>query len=303
MADNNEPDVKIVDRVEVAPAGDGETVEAPDSSQEQEGEEKTEEGAEGASEDGSEPGAEGEEEGEPDSEPEPKIDPEPKAAPKNEQYGDIKRIPGESDREFALRIENARLRGEIRGKQANEILTPPQKKAAAELSPEKKAILAKIKPEDMKAFREVLDVAAEEMGFVRKDQLEATTYQREASQVLDGFLEKHPEYLPKNDPGNVLWDRFKEEYAIYKVPDSPKALARLLEKVHKDVYGIKPAAALKTNEAAKQNVKVASHGGSSRPAPSREGVKRSAGTAAQGLRTDMLKGFSPEEIAEMSGGE
>lgn len=292
----NEPDVKITERVEVTPAGDDDTVESPDSSQE----ESTEEGADEKKEPESE---ETEEEADKADTEETKPE-QTDAAPDtttDDEDGDIKPIPGESKREFALRLENKRLRTDLRKGRTSELVPPaPSAPAKKELSPEKQAVLKKFKPEDMQAFREVLDVAAEEMGFVRKDQLGASTYQEKATEELDGFLEKHPEYLPQNDPGNVLWNRFKEEYALYRPPTNPKDLKKVLEKVHKEVFGIKPAAAIDRKDAAKKDVKVASHSGSSRPSPSREGVKRAGTPAAQGLRTDMLKGFSDEEIAELT---
>lgn len=306
MSNENEPDVKLIERVEVAPAGgenadEPETETQPDSSQE----EKKDGEAEAAEPEGTEEKPDAEPEGEEAAEPE-------KPAPKNaapstddgEKYGDVKRIPSETNREFALRIENARLRGEIRGKQGQEILTPsPQQPAIKkELTPDKKKILDQYQPEEVEKARQFFEVVAEDMGFVKKDQIGAFQYQEKATEVLDGFLEKHPEYLPQNDQGGVLWNTFKGEFGLYRPAQSPKELNRILEKVHKEVFGIKPAAALKTNAAARKNVEVASHGSASRPAPSREGVRRSATPAAQGLRTDMLKGFSEEEIAEFNQG-
>ncbi len=292
-----------MDRVEVAPAGDDdETVTSPDSSQDEE----TEEGAEDTKEDTDEaPAAEGDEVEEESEEDEAETE-EPAPAPQNaasktqtdEKYGDVKPIPGETPKEFALRIENARIRGLLRTERAGEIITPAPVQAKKELSPEKKAVLAKFKPEDLATFKEALDVMADDMGFVRKDALEATTYQEKASEVLDGFLEKHPEYLPQNDPDSTLWNAFKAEYALYKPTQNPRELAKILTRVHKEVYGIKPAAALDNKAGARKNVQVASHSAASKPNPKREGVRRAATPAAQGLRTDMLKGFSDEELQE-----
>lgn len=292
MSNTNEPEVKDVERVEIAPA-EGDTADEeketpdPESSQDEsnddEGEKTDEEKPESE---------EGEAEAEPDK---PEI--ENVAA----EEGEIKHLPGETPREYAQRLEITRLKGELRKDRTNEILTPPPVQDKKELSPEKKKILEKYKPEDINTLKEVFDVMAEDMGFVRQDQLGATTYQQKATEVLDEFLEKHPEYQPQNDKGNVLWDRFKQEYSIYKPTQNPKDLKRILEKVHKEVFGIKPATAFNSNDAAKEKIRVASHSGNSRPAPSREGVKRNV--APQGLRTDMLKGFSDEEIAELTGEE
>ena len=209
-------------------------------------------------------------------------------------------MDGESPREFAQRLEIARLRDKIRGGQTQELIPAAPASAKKELSPEKKAILAKFKPEDMATFKEALEVVGEEMGYVKKDDLGATTYQEKASEVLNNFLEKHPEYLPQNDPDSILWNAFKSEYAMYRPTQNPRDLAKILDKVHREVYGIKPAAALDKKVAAKKNVQVASHSGASRPSPQREGVKRAvASSKEQGLRTDMLKGFSDEELEEL----
>ena len=276
MANENEPEVKDVERVEVTPAGDDEeTVETPESSKE-------------------EP-----ETVEPEKEPEPVIE---NAAPETDENGEIKRLPDETPREYAMRLEITRLKGDLRKDRTSEILTPPPPATKKELSPEKKAVLSKYKKEDLDTLHEVFDVMAEDMGFVRQDQLGATAYQQKATEVLDDFLEKHPEYQLQNDKDNVLWERFKQEYSLYRPTQNPKDLKRILDKVHKEVFGIKPAAALKNEDAAKEKIKVASHSSASRPAANREGVKR-ANAPAQGLRTDMLKGFSDQEISELVGEE
>jgi hypothetical protein len=296
MANTEDPDVKITERVEVAPAGDdeeliGEEKETPaDSSQPKNTEEEKEEAKE---------------EAKPESEETEETPEEETKESKNaaeipdEKYGDVKRLDGETNKEFAYRIEIARLREEKRKEQVGEIMQPPPQQAKKELSPEKKKILEKYKPQDIETLKEVFDVMAEDMGFVRQDQLGATNYQTKATEVLDDFLEAHPEYQPKNDPGSVLWNAFRQEFAIYRPTQNPRDLKKILEKVHKEVFGIKPAAALNKQEAAKEKVKVASHSGSSKPQPSREGVRRQA-TPIQEFRTDMLKGFTDEEIAELT---
>ena len=291
MSNTNEPEVKDVERIEVTPAGDDDVVETPESSQE---EPETDEPVTET--------PESEEPTEPTKGPEePKTDNE-SAASETDENGEIKHLPGETPREYASRLEITRLKGELRKERSSEILTPPPAPTKKELSPEKKKVLEKYKQEDLNTLREVFDVMAEDMGFVRQDQLGATAYQQKATEVLDDFLEKHPEYQPQNDKDNVLWDRFKGEYSLYRPTQNPKDLKRILDKVHKEVFGIKPAAALKNEDAAKEKIKVASHNSASRPSANREGVKR-ANAPQQGLRTDMLKGFSDEEISELVGEE
>lgn len=288
MDPNAETEVKDVDRVEIAPAPEGsELVEAeptaPGSSP-----------AEGASE--SEPEAEAEGEDKPD-EIVHRQTPEPATPPKD----NLAEVPGETPKERALRLEVTALRGKLRAERAGEIFTPPPPATApskTELSPEKKAVLAKYKPEEISALGEVINVMADEMGFVRKDQLTSSTFQERSQEVLDTFLDKHPEYLPENDKDGTLWNAFKAEYANFKQPTNPKDFQKIFDRVHREVFNIKPAGALPNNAAARERITVSSHAGAS----SRPGTQRQPAVAGpQGLRTDMLKGFTDEEKAEITG--
>ena len=302
---DNEPEVKIIERHEVAPAGGDnvdEEIETPtDSSQEKNENDEVEEEVEETDE--KEPTKiEGSEEEDDSSESDESDENEPEKVALGDNDVKIKRIPGESPREYALRLDNARLKTKLRKEQTDEILgnTPSPTSPKKELAPEKKKVLDKYKKEDLDTLKEVFDVMAEDMGFVRQEQLNKNSFQEKASETLDNFLEKHPEYLPQNDKDNLLWNRFKEEYGLYRPAQTVKELNKILNKVHREVFGIKPATALDKNVAAKEKIKVASHGSSSKPSPSREGVKRST-TPTAGLRTDMLKGFSDDEIAELTG--
>lgn len=215
---------------------------------------------------------------------------------KKPEEEELAEIEGETPRERALRLEVTRLRriGRDGRKEELGIKSPTGQPEKKELSPEKKKVLERYKPEDIQNLKEVFDVMADDMGFVRKDQLGATTYTERASDELEKFIDAHSEYLPENDPDNVLWDRFKEEYALYKQPDNPKDFKRIFEKVHRDVFGIKPAGDNKNINAAKEKIKVASHSGASKPNTPVNKAK-----APAGIRFDMLKGFSDEERAEL----
>lgn len=209
---------------------------------------------------------------------------------------DIAEIEGETPRERALRIEVTNLRRKARDGRKDELSIKSPVGERQELSPEKKKVLERYKPEDIQNLKEVFDVMADDMGFVRKEQLGATSYADKASDELESFIDNHPEYLPENDTDNVLWGRFKEEFAIYKQPDNPKDFKRIFEKVHREVFGIKPALENKNINAAKEKIKVASHSGPSKPAPQNTRAK-----APTGIRFDMLKGFTDEERAELEG--
>lgn len=297
MSTNEEPEVKIIERSEVAPAGD-------DDADEPETETQLDSSQEETKDDEGEEKPESEETEDPTEEVEPEVtESAADLTPKTEKYGEIKRLPDETAKEFALRLENARLRGQIRQEKKEELLSGSVHQpviSKKEMSPEKRKVLEKYKPEDINTLKEVFEAMADDMGFAKKDEISASTFQKESGETLDTFLENHPEYLPENDKESTLWNRFKEEFKIYRPATNKRELSNILNKVHKEVFGIKPAAAIIKNDAAKEKIKVASHSGAPRPSPSREGVKRAA-TASQGLRLDMLKGFSSDEIAELGG--
>jgi hypothetical protein len=213
---------------------------------------------------------------------------------KKSEDDEIAVIEGETPRERALRLEVTRLK-ELQRKDRREDIAPRGPVSAKkELSEDKKKVLAKYKPEDMQNLREVIDVLAEDMGFVRKDEIGASTYTEKAESELDKFLEGHPEYLPENDKDNLLWGRFKEIYGMYKQPENPKDFKKIFDRVHRDVFDIKSAGDIKKIDASKEKIKVASHSGASKPGASNARTAKPAG-----LRFDMLKGFSDEEKTEL----
>lgn len=297
---DNEPEVKDVERIEVTPAGadaenvddDAETTD-PDSSQEET--------------DGTEPEAdEAEGEDKPDelvSHPTaPATDAGSTGAADGAGTGEddgLAAVPGETPRERALRSEVTRLKGKLRGDQVREVIgTEGHAGKSTELSETEKATIGKYKPEEVQALKEIFPVLAKEMGFVRKDELESSTFLEKSQDVLNTFLDKHPEYLPENDKDGALWDSFKSQYGLYKPPTNPKDFAKIFDKIHRDVFGIQPGkGALKTVSAQQQKAKSASHAGaSSAPAA----PKGKPATPNSSVRVDMLKGFSDEELADLT---
>ena len=280
-ADANEPEVKDVGISHVEPAGDDE--ELVDDPEQTDPESSPEEEAEGAEE-------------ETPADPEPDLETTPPAAKPTEIA--LHEVPGETPRERAMRREITRLRNLSRQNRTGEIITAPaaEPHQVRELAPEKKAILERYNPEELTALREVVDVLAEDMGLVRKDQLNQETYVDRANTELNSFLDKHPEYLPENDKDGTLWGAFKTEYALYKQPTNPKDFAKIFDRVHRDVFGVKPAGALPNTVAQQAKKNVASHTGASAAAPASKGMSRVS--QPQGVRLDMLKGFSDDELAE-----
>jgi len=218
---------------------------------------------------------------------------EPAAAPASDS---TERLPDEAPQTYALRMELMKTRSLLREQRGHELLGEPDTPAAAPVAkpvaPANEEILKKYKPEEIKAVEEVVKA----LGYVKSDQLQTQTYSEKGQAQLDAFLEKHPEYSPENDPKGDLWNAFKTEFSLYKQPADPKDFARIFNRVHATVFGIQQQAPSGKTAAATEKVNIASRG--SAPAPSNTTV-RTRVVGPGGIRTDMLKGFTPEELAEM----
>lgn len=298
----------MTERIEIAPSGDGELVTGPedtdpDSPQGNDGEDD----ADGDVDPENDPA-----DAAPDGKPEsirPTATPAADAASDDSDPSNadgLRRLSDETPREFARRLEINKLRGQLRIQRTGEILetVQPVSEAAPAANPAMEAVLSKYKPEELAALREVLPAIAGELGFVRKDELEGTSYKDKVQDELDSFMDRHPEYKPENDKDGTLWDAFKSEHAIYRQPANPKDYRRIFEKVHQTVFGIQAGTPLPKVEAQQRKVQVAGHAGTSGPsAPTR--TQRNSG-ASSGLRLDALKGFDDEtkqRIAARAGGE
>lgn len=88
---------------------------------------------------------------------------------------------------------------------------------------------------------------------------------------------------------------------MYKQPQNPNDFKKIFNRIHTDIFGIKPIGDKGALNAAKEKIKVASHSGAS--GPTRNVITPTRKANAAGLRLDMLKGFSEEEVAQMAGEE
>lgn len=216
--------------------------------------------------------------------------------------GDLKPVEGETPREFALRKELSKTRRILREKRGTELLgnQPAPTTSTRELSDAQKEVLGKYKPEELQSLQEVLPILAEQMGFVRAETLHTQTYSEKASAEFDAFLTAHPEYLPENDKDNLLWGQFTEQFALYKTPKNPQDFRRIFNRIHTEISGVKTKDGNGKGkvDAQRHNVSVAAHQGTSTTAPqNRPGARRAP--AASGLRLDMLKGFTEDELKEL----
>ena len=288
MATENE-EVKIIDRVEIEPSEDDELVEGQEKDTQEESSPLETDGeaeAEPAEETDAEETAE-------ETDGEAVIEPKKVTGTIDtstlDAGGNLKRLADETDREFAQRKEIKRLRDHGKEERKGEFFNPGEAKVIK--TDAKPDVLKKYKPEDLETFKELADA----MGYARKDEIGATTYAEKSQEVLNTFLEKHPEYLPENDLDGTLWDQFKQESQLFAKPNNPKDWGKILERTHQAVFNIQPVAKLPTTTAAKEKIKVASH---KTGAPRTDGIVRKS---SSGVDLSMLRGFSQEELDEIGG--
>lgn len=190
-----------------------------------------------------------------------------------------KELEGLRDEKSKLIQELVTLRGAKRDLKQEEILKVEQKIDE----------LQDVNPEDVALIEKVL----KSKGYVRKDEVDKTIYERVENQEKDSFLEKYPEYKPENDPNDLNWNALMREFGLYARPKDPKMVSALLERAHKAI--VKPAGD-RSIEAKKEIIKTASAGsGNTQRSSSNNSFKFDASTRA------MLEngGFSADEIAKM----
>lgn len=220
---------------------------------------------------------------------------------------DVQPVEGETPRERALRLEVERVKGlnrELRGKKLLGDVQPIRT-AEVELSLEDKKALEAFDPEQVGNMEKLLPVLAKKLGFVKKDDLSQGTYQSQSQDVLDTWLEAHPDYLPENDKGDILFNRLKSEISLYQKPANPKDWTKILNRAHNEIMGIRtqpkePAAQVLAKQ---EKIKVASHGQVT-TAPKKveaHSISKSDQELKDLALKGGLKGFSQKEIDEMFG--
>jgi len=221
--------------------------------------------------------------------------------PSGDELDEIKHLPGETPREFALRLEITRLKRGNREKRAKELLGEPKKPSGISktqyeaLEEEDKKLLEQYDPKELGTFEKILGVLGRKHGWVKREDLKTTTQNQISEDILDEFLQSHAEYLPENDKDDLLWGRFREEFKLYKTPENPKDLRKIFNKIHRDIFGVRSEDGLKKIAAQKEKVKVASHSGSS----ASRGVSSPEGTRLTHEQKSHLKGFTDKELEEM----
>lgn len=219
---------------------------------------------------------------------EPAIDPLTQYIGELEAEVGTRRGENETVKEYALRMELTRTKRNNKKEDQSNLFNKPEAPAVVETNATNDDILSQYDEAEISNFEKIFDAVAEKKGFVRKHELQATTWDSKAKDNLDDFLLKNKEY---NDP--ALWEQFRAEFdsgKYNKRPANPSLLKEIFSEIHSKLV---PKAVINKSAANANNQKVNSlpKGGSTAP-----GSKKEIDPALK----EALKGFTDEELLEMS---
>ena len=81
----------------------------------------------------------------------------------------------------------------------------------------------------------VIDRVLKAKGYLSKEEFNKQLYNDVKQEELSKFLDKYPEYKPENDANDTKWNSFQSELKFYRMPESPRDLAKIFERVHKSI--------------------------------------------------------------------
>jgi len=190
-------------------------------------------------------------------------------------------ITSEKDKLLAEIVELRKERRELRDDSA--VRGKP-------LFTDKQDDLADVAPEDVRLIERVIA----NKGYVKKDEVTLLSYQDKINSYLNEWLEKHPEYLPQNDPKDERWMALKSGLAEFKEPQSPRDVLKQLDRVHAFMLPntVLPQKSRAEIDAAKEKLRTASNsGGGGSPVPKEPKQKVSG--------REHLSGFTEKELEEL----
>jgi len=153
---------------------------------------------------------------------------------------------------------------------------------------------------------EVVEKILRGKGYVHRSELEKirtedrrSNYEGVKKGQLKGFLDKHPEYQPSNDPTNTKWDALLNEFGLYKLPDDPSKIGALLERSHSSISGSSNSLDIKKASKILAQKKINKVGASTAGGKGGGAGKGKAQNKVSPELRDYLKGFSDEEKDEI----
>jgi len=160
---------------------------------------------------------------------------------------------------------------------------------------------------------DILERFTKAKGLVPKSELQRMTYQQLHKSSEEKFYTDHPEYLPDNDPGDVLYSALKQELSYYVQPSDPKLIPELFERAHRAVKDRFPdkfhaKVAVKSRDTDKDTAKVVrtktqSLGGGAPSGDTKVQADKSSKKSLSDAQIRALEdgGWTAEEIKELTG--
>ena len=202
-------------------------------------------------------------------------------------------VQGETGRETALRLEVERLRTKLRGDSVKEVVEITTTKQVAD--PYKELRDKGYNDDEITQMEIAVDLIAKNKGYVRADD----SYKQTINDVVDSFVDEHPEYKPTNDVDDLRWTHFQNilQSGIYNLSGKmPKQLKAIFSKVDEDVkkeMGEPIVVINKQQIAAQQHkINIASHSGGTTPTSKPE----SKIDPTQPIGGVKFKGFDSEDF-------
>lgn len=177
-------------------------------------------------------------------------------------------VPGETERETALRLEIQRLRTKLRGDSIKNIIEKPEVKEV--IDPYKELREKGYNDDEIKQMETAVDVIARNKGYIRADD----SYKQTMQNVIDLFIDEHTEYKPLNDKDDLRWNTFQSilQDGTYNLSGkTPKQLKTIFSRIDEDVKRElgEPIVVTNKNQIAAQQhkINVASHSGGTKTTP------------------------------------
>lgn len=215
-------------------------------------------------------------------------------------------VEGETIKERALRLELTKVKKRLREKEIRQMVGDAPNDAApkSEVSDRLNKLREHYSEEEIALSGELIDVLAEQRGYVKAEQANQST----VNAITDAFLDQHPEYKPEHDKDDERWGKFKEilDYKI-KYPDeygnvltlsgkTPKQLSAIFSKIHEEVREELGEAEIESKPrqlaAQQQKVKSISHTGATKSAPQKKQID-----LTRPIGGVQFKGFDEEDFA------
>jgi hypothetical protein len=138
-------------------------------------------------------------------------------------------------------------------------------------------------------------------GYVPKHEIEEAMVKTSLKEAQEEWINEHAEYLPDNDPDDILYEALRQEIALYAQPKSVRQVKSLLDRANREVkrqFSGKSSGQDNSSTARQARKQIASAGSVISKPSSSDKTSKSTLTPAQ--REELLRGgFTKEEVDEM----